>query len=129
MKKTKYLNIRLSEEEHERLHKLAKDYPSMSSYILDACWHFNSKRHLKQLEYIEEKYNLIVHLRNDMSHLAGNLNQLIAYTNNCIKMGVYLDNTANEVIKIQSELLKCLAHYKNEIRILEKDLQKAIRLL
>ena len=78
---------------------------------------------------MEQKYDLIVKLRSDINHLSANLNQLVIYTNNCIKMGVYLNNTSNEVIRIQSELLECLSKYKSEIRKLENDLKKAVRLL
>ncbi|MBQ8189340.1 MAG: hypothetical protein IJZ44_06140 [Lachnospiraceae bacterium] len=127
--KNKFLKLRVSSDELDKLKSLSKDYPSLSSYILDACWHFNSKRHIKKLEYIEQKYDLIVKLRSDINHLSANLNQLVIYTNNCIKMGVYLNNTSNEVIRIQSELLECLSKYKSEIRKLENDLKKAVRLL
>jgi len=127
--KTSRLYIRLTDEENNKLRSLASDYPNLSSYVLDACWHFNSKRHLRKLEYLEEKFALILKLKNDMSHLSSNLNQLVAYTNNCIKMGVYLDNTSQEVIRIQSEILKCLNDYKSEIHSIEKDLKKSVHFL
>lgn len=128
-KKTKYLNLRLSEDEHEKLKSLSKDYPSMSSFILDACWHFNGKLHLNKLEMLCEKYNLVSDLRSDLNHLSGNLNQLIQYTNTCIKMGVYLDNTASEVLRIQKELLDCLIEYKQKNIVLEKQIKQLAKLL
>ena len=106
-KKTKHLDLRLSEEENERLRDLAKDYPSISSFVLDACWHFDGKLHLNKLEYIDKKYRVLLSLKNEVSHLSGNLNQLIQYTNRCINMGVYLENTsAEELEKELKDIIK-----------------------
>lgn len=126
-KKTKHLDLRLSEEENERLRDLAKDYPSISSFVLDACWHFDGKLHLNKLEYIDKKYRVLLSLKNEVSHLSGNLNQLIQYTNRCINMGVYLENTSAEVIRIESDLLECLSDYRNRIKELEKELKDIIK--
>ena len=126
-KKTKHLDVRLSEEENERLRDLAKDYPSISSFVQDACWHFDGKLHLNKLEYIDKKYRVLLSLKNEVSHLSGNLNQLIQYTNRCINMGVYLENTSAEVIRIESDLLECLSDYRNRIKELEKELKDIIK--
>ena len=126
-KKTKHLDLRLSEEENERLRDLAKDYPSISSFVLDACWHFDGKLHLNKLEYIDKKYRVLLSLKNEVSHLSGNLNQLIQYTKRCINMGVYLENTSAEDIRIESDLLECLSDYRNRIKELEKELKDIIK--
>ena len=123
IKKTKYLKIRISDDELIKLKNLSQDYPSLSSYVLDACWHFNGKRHLKKIEFLSEKYQLIVDLRSDLNRLAANLNQLVQYTNSCIKMGIYLDNTSSEVLRIQNELLNCLLEYKSKSNLLENELK------
>lgn len=125
--KTSRLYIRISDEENKRLRELAKDYPNLSSFVLDACWHFNGKRHLRRLDYIEEKYRILLSLKNDLSHLSGNLNQLVQYTNRCINMGVYLDNTADEVCRIEDSLLQCLSDYRAQIKSLEKELKEIIK--
>ena len=126
-KKTKHLDLRLSEEENERVRDLAKDYPSISCFVRDAGWHFDGKLHLNKLEYIDKKYRVLLSLKNEVSHLSGNLNQLIQYTNRCINMGVYLENTSAEVIRIESDLLECLSDYRNRIKELEKELKDIIK--
>lgn len=127
--KTKEIHLRVSVEENERLRNMAKVYPNLSSFILDACWHFDGDRHMKKLEYIDEKYRVLLSLKNDLSHLSGNLNQLVQYTNRCIYMGVYLNNTSQEVLRIESELLDCLSEYSNKIKKLEKELKQTIKKL
>ena len=127
--KTKEIHLRVSVEENERLRNMAKVYPNLSSFILDACWHFDGERHMKKLEYIDEKYRILLSLKNDLSHLSGNLNQLVQYTNRCIYMGVYLNNTSQEVLRIESELLDCLSEYSNKIKKLEKELKQTIKKL
>ena len=127
--KTKEIHLRVSVEENERLRNMAKVYPNLSSFILDACWHFDGEQHKKKLEYLDEKYRILLSLKNDLSHLSGNLNQLVQYTNRCIYMGVYLNNTSQEVLRIESELLDCLSEYSNKIKKLEKELKQTIKKL
>ena len=128
-KKSKFLKLRVSIDELDKLKELSKEYPSLSSYVLDACWNFNSKLHMNKLEFLTEKYDLIISLRSDLNHLAANLNQLVQYTNSCIKMGVYLDNTSQEVLRIQNELLNCLLEYKQKNKQLEKQLKQLAKLI
>ena len=127
LKKSKYLNIRLTPEEHEKLKELASKYNSMSSFILDACWHFQGEKHLRKLEVIEEDYQIIENSRKELNHIGSNLNQLVQYTNNCMKMGIYLENTSSEIIRIQSELLDCINSYKMELNKREKKLKYLFR--
>ena len=42
-------------------------------------------------------------------------------------MGIYLPNTADEVVRLQDELLKCMVNYNRAINKLEKDLKSEIR--
>lgn len=128
-KKSKFLKLRVTIDELDKLKELSKEYPSLSSYVLDACWNFNSKLHMNKLEFLTQKYDLIISLRSDLNHLAANLNQLVQYTNSCIKMGVYLDNTSQEVIRIQNELLNCLLEYKQKNKQLEKQLKQLAKLI
>lgn len=128
-KKSKFLKLRVTIDELDKLKELSKEYPSLSSYVLDACWNFNSKLHMNKLEFLTQKYDLIISLRSDLNHLAANLNQLVQYTNSCIKMGVYLDNTSQEVIRIQNELLNCLLEYKQKNIQLEKQLKQLAKLV
>ena len=128
-KKSKFLKLRVSIDELDKLKELSKEYPSLSSYVLDACWNFNSKLHMNKLEFLTEKYDLIISLRSDLNHLAANFNQLVQYTNSCIKMGVYLDNTSQEVLRIQNELLNCLLEYKQKNKQLEKQLKQLAKLI
>ena len=128
-KKSKFLKLRVSIDELDKLKELSKEYPSLSSYVLDACWNFNSKLHMNKLEFLTEKYDLIISLRSDLNHLAANLNQLVQYTNSCIKMGVYLDNTSQEVLRIQNELLNCLLEYKQKNKKKKKQLKQLAKLI
>ena len=125
--KNSRLYIRLTNDEHDKLRVLSKDYPSISAFVLDACWHFNGKLHLNKLEYLEKRFETLIKLRSDLNHLSANINQLVLYTNNCIKMGVYLNNTENEIIRLQTELLNNLNYYKKQMNSLEKELRNILR--
>ena len=125
--KNNRLYIRLSDDENRRLRDLAQGYPSLSAFVLDACWHFNGTRHLKRVEYLEEKFKLLQSMRSELNRVAANLNQLVQYTNSCIKMGVYLPNTASEIQNIQSTLQDCLVDYRIRYRNLEKELSSIIK--
>lgn len=127
LKKTKHLDLRLSEKENERLRDLAKDYPSISSFVLDACWHFNSKRHLHKLDYLEQKFEIIQNSLATLNRSAANLNELVQYTNHCMKMGIYQDKTSSEIIRILSEFSKNLVDYKQEMNNAKNDLKKSLR--
>lgn len=125
--KNKYLKVRVSEDELDKLRSLSRNYHSLSAFILDACWHFQSEKHLRKLELIEEDYLIIENHRKELNRLGSNLNQLIQYTNNCMKLGVYLDNTSSEIIKQQSELLNSIVSLKNELNKREKRLKTLFR--
>ena len=125
--KNKYIKVRVSEDELDRLKSLSSNYHSLSAFILDACWHFQGEKHLRKLEIIEEDYVIIENHRKELNRLGSNLNQLIQYTNNCMKMGVYLDNTSSEIIKQQSELLNSIVFLKNELNKREKQLKNLFR--
>ena len=127
LKKTKHLDLRLYEKENERLRDLAKDYPSISSFVLDACWHFNSKRHLHKLDYLEQKFEIIQNSLATLNRSAANLNELVQYTNHCMKMGIYQDKTSSEIIRILSEFSKNLVDYKQEMNNAKNDLKKSLR--
>lgn len=127
--KTSRLYIRLTNGENNKLRELAKDYPNLSSFVLDACWHFKSKRHIRVLDFFEEKFELVSKLRNDLNRIGANFNQLVQYTNNCMILGLYQDNTVDEIIRLQSEIISCLSDYKLEIRQMEKDLKQAFKLV
>ena len=44
-----------------------------------------------------------------------------------MKMGIYLENTSSEIIRIQSELLDCINSYKMELNKREKKLKYLFR--
>ena len=117
----------MTDEENKRLRELAKDYPNLSSFVLDACWHFNGPRHLHKLEYLEQKFMLIQDLKTNLNRVAANLNELVQYTNHCMKLGLYQNNTAPEIMRLTSELINCLIIHKNKINKYEKDLKNSMR--
>lgn len=127
-RKSKYLNLRLTEDEHARLKELAQNYPTLSSFVLDACWHFNNKRHINTLDLFEEKFNLMKRMFTEINRSGSNLNQLIQYTNHCMIMGIYQDNTADEILRLQKEHLDCIKALKIELKIIEKEFKKNVKL-
>lgn len=129
MKKSKKdyrIDIRLNQEEYEKLRILVQDYPNLSSFVLDACWNFDSKLHLDKLSYIEDKFIKIDNLRKELNKVASNFNQLVQYTNNCIKIGVYLPNTADEIIRLTTEMNEHLQFYRDLLFDLEKNINKLV---
>lgn len=97
MTKKNQLNIRLSDEEEMAIKAKAKNYPSVSAYILDAALHFDDRQGILKLETMEKWAALYMEKKNLLSNIAGNINQLAHYANQCKNMGVVNENLLVEI--------------------------------
>lgn len=127
--KSKQIHLRVSDEELDKLRNLSKPYPTLSSFILDACWHFDAAKHVNKIKYLDEKIEILNGFRNEVSKIGTNFNQLVQYTNRCISMGIYLPNTADEILKITNRLSNQLDAYYKKVQDAEKMIKRAARII
>lgn len=125
--KNKLIKVRVTNSELERLKISSQNHQSLSAFILEACWYFNRKTDYDTLSYFEERCKIISKSSSAINYLGGNLNQLVHYTNHCIKMGIYQNNTADEIKRIQNEIFICLKDINNEFIKLKKEFKKSIK--
>ena len=100
--KTRQLHIRLTEEQEKLIKSKAVNYPTLSGYILDAALHFDDKNGIRKLVVIESWASEYQKWKNDISHLASNINQLAHYCNQCKANGIL----NNSVVEENNNLMK-----------------------
>ena len=78
--KTHRIFIRVTDDELNNLKIKSKNYPTLSSYVLDACFNFDDELGLKRLDRLRSwslDYN---NFKTEISRIANNINQLIHNT-------------------------------------------------
>ena len=74
--KTKQLHLRLSEQEFQQVKKLAKGYPSMSSFVLDAVKNHDPRRGKNRIDTMIKFSELMEKSDVSLSRLGNNINQI-----------------------------------------------------
>ena len=101
--KNKQINLRLTEKEYFKLKEKAVNYPTLSSYILDACLNFDDELGIKRLEKLRLWSEDFTSFQNEIIRISNNVNQLAHYTNNLKLTGVLLPGVVNEIIQIEND--------------------------
>lgn len=101
--KTKQLHIRVTENQEKAIKEKAKNYPSLSGYILDAALHFDDKNGIRKLEVIESWASEFQKWKNSISHMASNINQMAHYCNQCKSNGILNQDIVEENNRIIQE--------------------------
>ena len=101
--KNKQINLRLTEKEYFKLKEKAVNYPTLSSYILDACLNFDDDLGIKRLEKLRLWSEDFTSFQNEIIRISNNVNQLAHYTNNLKLTGVLLPGVVKEIIQIEND--------------------------
>ena len=101
--KNKQINLRLTEKEYFKLKEKAVNYPTLSSYILDACLNFDDELGIKRLEKLRLWSEDFTSFQNEIIRISNNVNQLAHYTNNLKLTGVLLPGLVKEIIQIEND--------------------------
>ena len=101
--KNKQINLRLTEKEYFKLKEKAVNYPTLSSYILDACLNFDDELGIKRLEKLRLWSEDFTSFQNEIIRISNNVNQLAHYTNNLKLIGVLLPGVVKEIIQIEND--------------------------
>ena len=96
--------IRISESEKNLIVEKAKNYPSVSAFILDACKLYDDELGVKRLERIKKWSGDYKKFEGDLSHVGNNLNQMSKYLNNLSLVGITNDNVLLECRNLLQEI-------------------------
>ena len=91
-RKSRRLEIRLSENEYKQLQRKAKKYPSISALILDAVANFDIKRGRNRIDTMIEFSEDMRKAEVDISRIGNNINQIAKELHRYRLEGISLNN-------------------------------------
>ena len=95
--------VRVSDKELEELKEKSKNYPTLSSFVLDACFKFDDELGIKRLERLRLWSEDFHSFKTEISKIGANINQLAHYVNNLQKTGVFLPSVLDEIVRVENE--------------------------
>ena len=101
--KTHRIFVRVSDKELEELKEKSKNYPTLSSFVLDACFKFDDELGIKRLERLRLWSEDFHSFKTEISKIGANINQLAHYVNNLQKTGVFLPSVLDEIVRVENE--------------------------
>jgi hypothetical protein len=107
--KNKRINIRLTEEEYQMIGDKSKNYPSVSSFIIDACNKFDDRRGIRNLEFLMNFSSVYAEEKSVINKTASNINQIAHYANMLKKNGVMSEAIIKEFIVEIDKWNNCLS--------------------
>lgn len=127
VKKDHQINLRLTNDEFQKLRKKAADYKSMSSFILTACNNFDDRLGLKKLDALRDWGQEFNRWKYDIGKIGTNISQLTHYANECRQQGILnpsILELQNEQMRIWNEQLGKIIEFNNQITKLAKSVLK-----
>ena len=125
-KRTKYIKIRMTREEMERIKEKSASYTSVSHFIRSAVAEHSGVGAKQKLELIRELGGFYREFRNGLSHVGGNLNQSVKRTNELSSAGLLPSGYVTEV------LMPAILETRNTLDGIKKELdaitRKAVKL-
>lgn len=125
-KRTRYIKIRMTREEIERIKEKSASYTSVSHFIRSAVAEHSGVGAKQKLELIRELGGFYREFRNDLSHIGGNLNQSVRRANELSAAGLLPPGYITEV------LMPAILETQNTLDGIKKELdaitRKAVRL-
>jgi hypothetical protein len=79
--KTKYIKLRVTEDEKADIVRMAAGYSSVSAFILDAARHFDDRLGQRKLEAMDRFAEQFTGMERTVAGVANNINQLAHYAN------------------------------------------------
>ena len=113
LNKTKEIHLRLTEKEYTILKEKAKDYPSLSSYVIDACLNFDDelgRRRLNRFRLWSEDFHKF---ESELNMIGNNINQIAYHFNKMSHTGVYPEGLIDTSIKLHKQTVDLLAEIIN----------------
>lgn len=104
MNKNKRIDLRLTEKEYLILKEKAKNYPTFSSFVLDACRNFDDELGIKRLNVIRKWCSDFNKYEFDLNQIGRNINQIAHYLNKLADVGILSDKFLPE-LKCQYSVL------------------------
>lgn len=102
-RRTRRIELRLSEAEAEFIREKSKGYRSVSQYIRDAVAEFSDTDAIRRLELINGLGQLYREYHNELFHLSANLNQVVKRANELSVAGLlsksYLEKTVIPAVR------------------------------
>ncbi len=102
-RRTRRIELRLSEAEAEFIREKSKGYRSVSQYIRDAVAEFSDTDARRRLELINGLGQLYREYHNELFHLSANLNQVVKRANELSVVGLlsksYLEKTVIPAVR------------------------------
>lgn len=111
-KKSRRIQIVVTESEYERLLEYGKDFKTVSDFIRNSCLEQNKKR----FEKTKEMTNLLIQLTNEMNAIDKSINQVARYINFLLENKVVSDN----INRFNSEIIKYTALQMSFEKLLKK---------
>ena len=97
-KRSKYIKIRMTREEMERIKEKSASYTSVSHFIRSAVAEHSGVGAKQKLELIRELGGFYREFRNGLSHIGGNLNQSVRRANELSTAGLLTSSYVTEVL-------------------------------
>lgn len=126
--KTEKIDIRLTSEEKKQLMEKARNYKSLSAYILHSCFNFDDRATVRKLEFIDSWITSYKQYRNEFNSLANNLNQVAFYVNSLHNAGILNDNFVAEDKLVRDNLLNLLSEINHFNKKLEKEFHTFVKM-
>jgi Sec-independent protein translocase protein TatA len=125
-KRTRYIKIRMTREEMERIKEKSASYTSVSHFIRSAVAEHSGVGAKQKLELIRELGGFYREFRNGLSHVGGNLNQSVKRANELSSAGLLPSGYVTEV------LMPAILETRNTLDGIKKELdaitRKAVKL-
>ena len=97
-RRTKYLRLRITQEEYDFLQDISAPYGSMSNYVRTAICECSNISVKQKLELIKELSNFYRQFHNELSWAGGNLNQVVKRANELAAAGLLSQSYISSVI-------------------------------
>lgn len=101
--KTKQLHLRLSEQEFQQVKKLAKGYPSMSAFVLDAVKNNDPRKGRNRIDTMIKFSELMEKSDVSLSRLGNNINQIAHAINRQMQatLGARLEMNEHVLMRVE----------------------------
>ena len=125
-KRTRYIKIRMTREEMERIKEKSASYTSVSHFIRSAVAEHSGVGAKQKLELIRELGGFYREFRSGLSHIGGNLNQSVRRANELSAAGLLPPGYVTEI------LMPAILETRNTLDGIKKELdvitRKAVKL-
>ncbi len=117
-RRTKYLHLRLTQEEYDFLQEISVPYGSISNYVRTAIRECSNISIKQKLEMIKELSNFYRQFHNELSWAGGNLNQVVKRANELATAGLLSPSYITSVIMPEiTKTQSTISSLKQELKV------------